>query len=90
MTTVLMLVTAADHWTLADGTRQPAGFWAEEALGPYKVFKDAGYRIVVATPGGIEPIPVADAVAGDYDIIFVPGGWGPWRTWPSIRPPGTC
>lgn len=37
-----------------------------------------------------EPIPVADAVAGDYDIIFVPGGWGPWRTWPSIRPPGTC
>ena len=24
-----------------------------------------------------EPIPVADAVAGDYDIIFVPGGWGP-------------
>ena len=61
MTTALMLVTAADHWTLADGTRQPTGFWAEEALGPYKVFKDAGYRIVVATPGGIEPTAASRA-----------------------------
>lgn len=111
MTTALMLVTAADHWTLADGTRQPKGFWAEEALGPYQVFKDAGYQIVVATPGGVRPtadaqsltaefnggeegaqrmrealeaatelrhpMPVADVSAEDYDVVFVPGGWGP-------------
>ena len=32
---ILFVITAATHWTLADGTRQPAGFWAEEALGPY-------------------------------------------------------
>ena len=111
MPTVLMLITAADHWTLADGTQQPTGFWAEEALGPYEVFKNAGYELVVATPGGVtptadaqslsadfnggeegaermrralasatelkEPIAVADVVAEDYDIVFVPGGWGP-------------
>ncbi|MEU4385644.1 type 1 glutamine amidotransferase domain-containing protein [Promicromonospora sp. NPDC023805] len=52
---ILFVITAATHWTLADGTRQPAGFWAEEALGPYEVFTDAGYEIEVATPGGVPP-----------------------------------
>ena len=51
MTKILFVITAADHWTLADGTRQPAGFWAEEAIGPYQVFKEAGYEIAAATPG---------------------------------------
>jgi len=52
---ILFVITAATHWTLADGYRQPAGFWAEEALGPYAVFKEAGYEIAVATPGGVPP-----------------------------------
>ncbi|MFD4598171.1 type 1 glutamine amidotransferase domain-containing protein [Streptomyces sp. NPDC058464] len=55
MAKILFLVTAADHWTLADGYRQPAGFWAEEALGPYAVFKEAGHGIAAATPGGVPP-----------------------------------
>lgn len=53
MATILFVLTAADHWTLADGTKQPAGFWAEEAIGPYQVFKRAGYEIAAATPGGV-------------------------------------
>ncbi|WP_063045192.1 type 1 glutamine amidotransferase domain-containing protein [Nocardia pseudovaccinii] len=61
MAKILFLITAATHWTLADGFRQPAGFWAEEALGPYAVFKQAGYDIDVATPGGIPP--TADALS---------------------------
>ena len=28
MTKVLMVVSAADHWTLDDGTHHPTGFWA--------------------------------------------------------------
>ena len=44
MAKILFVITASDHWTLADGTRQPAGFWAEEAIGPYQVFKEAGLR----------------------------------------------
>ena len=28
MTRVLMVLTAADHWTLTDGTKQPTGVWA--------------------------------------------------------------
>ncbi|MGW1604570.1 type 1 glutamine amidotransferase domain-containing protein [Streptomyces eurythermus] len=61
MSKILFVITASDHWTLADGTRQPAGFWAEEALGPYAVFKDAGYEIAAATPGGVQP--TADALS---------------------------
>ena len=61
MAKILFVITAATHWTLADGYRQPAGFWAEEALGPYAVFKEAGYKIVVASPGGVPP--TADALS---------------------------
>lgn len=61
MAKILFVITASDHWTLADGTRQPAGFWAEEALGPYQVFTEAGYEIVAATPGGVPP--TADALS---------------------------
>ncbi|MEU0882493.1 type 1 glutamine amidotransferase domain-containing protein [Lentzea sp. NPDC005914] len=61
MPKILFVITAADHWTLADGTEHPAGFWAEEAIGPYQVFKDAGYEIAAATPGGVPP--TADALS---------------------------
>lgn len=55
MTKILFVVSAADHWTLADGTNHPCGFWAEEAIGPYEVFTAAGYEIAAATPGGVPP-----------------------------------
>ncbi|MFD4631051.1 type 1 glutamine amidotransferase domain-containing protein [Streptomyces sp. NPDC058284] len=55
MSKILFVVTGADHWTLADGTRHPTGFWAEEAVAPYEAFKAAGHEIVVATPGGVVP-----------------------------------
>lgn len=61
MAKILFVITAATHWTLADGFQQPAGFWAEEALGPYAVFKAAGYEIAAATPGGVPP--TADALS---------------------------
>lgn len=55
MTSVLMVVSAADHWTLSDGTKHPTGFWAEELVVPYGIFEDAGWQITVATPGGVAP-----------------------------------
>ncbi|MEV5609953.1 type 1 glutamine amidotransferase domain-containing protein [Streptomyces sp. NPDC052225] len=55
MSKILFVLTGADHWTLADGTRHPTGFWAEEAVAPYEAFKAAGHEIVVATPGGVVP-----------------------------------
>ncbi|MGN9762054.1 type 1 glutamine amidotransferase domain-containing protein [Streptomyces sp. SD31] len=55
MSKILFVMTGADHWTLADGTKHPTGFWAEEAAAPYEAFKAAGHEVVVATPGGVVP-----------------------------------
>ncbi|MFH8901564.1 type 1 glutamine amidotransferase domain-containing protein [Streptomyces coeruleorubidus] len=67
MTKILVVITASDHWTLADGTRHPAGFWAEEAIGPYQVFKEAGYGIAAATPGGVPPTVDALSLTPDFN-----------------------
>ncbi|MBD0841481.1 MULTISPECIES: type 1 glutamine amidotransferase domain-containing protein [unclassified Streptomyces] len=55
MSKILFVMTGVDHWTLADGTKHPTGFWAEEAVAPYEAFKAAGHEVVVATPGGVVP-----------------------------------
>lgn len=55
MTSVLFVVSAATHWTLADGTKHPTGFWAEELVEPHRIFSAAGWDITVATPGGVAP-----------------------------------
>jgi putative intracellular protease/amidase len=55
MPKILFVMTGADHWTLADGTQHPTGFWAEEFVVPFEKLKAAGYEIVVATPGGVVP-----------------------------------
>ncbi|MFJ8921926.1 SDR family NAD(P)-dependent oxidoreductase [Streptomyces sp. NPDC102415] len=55
MTRVLFVVSAADGWTLADGTVHPTGYWAEEVAEPHRVFREAGWDITVATPAGVAP-----------------------------------
>ncbi|AUY52991.1 type 1 glutamine amidotransferase domain-containing protein [Streptomyces sp. CB01881] len=55
MSKILFVVTGATYWTLADGTRHPTGFWAEEAVTPYEAFTAAGHEVTVATPGGVVP-----------------------------------
>jgi putative intracellular protease/amidase len=50
-----MLVSSAREITLADGTRQETGFFAEEAVVPYERFADAGVEVTVATPDGSPP-----------------------------------
>ncbi|MEV6840533.1 type 1 glutamine amidotransferase domain-containing protein [Streptomyces sp. NPDC051133] len=55
MTAVLFVVSAADHWTLNDGTKHPSGFWGEELAMPHKIFTEAGWHVTIATPGGTAP-----------------------------------
>ncbi|MEU2930564.1 type 1 glutamine amidotransferase domain-containing protein [Streptomyces sp. NPDC007251] len=55
MTKALFVVSAADHWTLNDGTKHPTGFWGEELAMPHKIFSDAEWDITIATPGGKAP-----------------------------------
>ena len=55
MTSALFVVSAADRWTLADGTTHPTGFWAEELAVPHRRFRAAGWEITIATPAGVVP-----------------------------------
>lgn len=55
MSQILFVLTGAQHWTLADGSRHPTGFWADEAVTPYEAFRTAGHQVAVATPGGVVP-----------------------------------
>jgi len=52
---VLFLLTGADEWTLVDGSKHPTGFWADELVAPHRVFREAGWAITIATPGGVTP-----------------------------------
>jgi putative intracellular protease/amidase len=55
MTSVLFVVTAADRWTLKDGTVHPSGYWGEELAVPHRIFTEAGWDVTIATPGGVAP-----------------------------------
>ncbi|MCW2855533.1 MAG: hypothetical protein JWR52_1148 [Marmoricola sp.] len=55
MTSVLIVVSAADSWTLKDGSKHPTGYWAEELVQPLQIFSAAGWAITVATPRGVAP-----------------------------------
>ncbi|SDK01079.1 Putative intracellular protease/amidase [Nonomuraea maritima] len=72
MARILFVMTASRHWTLADGTEHPTGFWAEEFAAPYRAFVDAGHEIVVATPGGV--VPPVDQVSLSPDVNGGLGG----------------
>jgi putative intracellular protease/amidase len=55
MTSVLMVLTGADTWTMKDGSPHPTGFWMEEFVRPHKTFSDAGFDVSIATPQGRTP-----------------------------------
>ncbi|WP_097887007.1 type 1 glutamine amidotransferase domain-containing protein [Streptomyces sp. st140] len=67
MAKILFVVTGADHWTLADGTKHPTGFWAEEAVTPYETLTAAGHEVVVATPGGVVPTVDHGSLAPEFN-----------------------
>jgi putative intracellular protease/amidase len=55
MARIAYLVSSATEIELADGTRHPTGYFAEEALKPYERFVAAGAEVVVITPDGRPP-----------------------------------
>ena len=55
MTSVLMVLTGADTWTMKDGSPHPTGFWMEEFVKPHKTFTNAGLEVSIATPRGRTP-----------------------------------
>ncbi|AGC43943.1 hypothetical protein MYSTI_02627 [Myxococcus stipitatus DSM 14675] len=53
--TVLMVLSAASAQTLADGSTRATGVFLNEFYEPYRALLDAGYDVVLATPGGQPP-----------------------------------
>src|ERR1700739_4247326 len=55
MTSVLIVVSAANHWTLNDGTSHPTGYWAEELATPHQIVGAAAWNTTAPPPGGVAP-----------------------------------
>lgn len=55
MSKILMVVSAADRLTLADGSTHPTGFWAEELVVSHRLLREAGVGVDIATPDGARP-----------------------------------
>jgi putative intracellular protease/amidase len=55
MSKILIVLSAADTWTRADGSKYQSGVWAEEFVVMDEKFIDAGCTVDIATPGGIAP-----------------------------------
>lgn len=56
MAHILLVLSGSDHWTLADGSRHPTGYWAEELAVPHRTFREHGVDLTVATPAGARPV----------------------------------
>lgn len=55
MSKILIVLSAADTWTRADGSKYQSGVWAEEFVVMDEKFIAAGCTVVIATPGGVAP-----------------------------------
>lgn len=55
MVKVLIVLSAADKWTRADGSTYASGVWAEEFVVMDEALIKAGFEVDIATPGGVAP-----------------------------------
>ena len=67
MSNVLIVLSAADIWTRADGSAYESGVWAEEFVVLDEKFINAGFYVDIATPAGI--VPTMDARSLDPAIV---------------------
>ena len=55
MTKILIVLSAANTWTRADGSSYESGVWAEEFVVMDEAFMAAGCAVDIATPGAVRP-----------------------------------
>lgn len=67
MTKVLIVLSAADKWTRADGSIYESGVWAQEFVDLDEAFVKAGYQVDLASPGGV--IPTMDKKSLDPKVV---------------------
>lgn len=52
---ILIVLSAADHWTRTDGSLYESGVWAQEFVDLDEAFLEAGFEVELASPGGVAP-----------------------------------
>lgn len=67
MTNILIVLSAATHWTRADGSQYDSGVWAEEFVVMDEKFVAAGCTVDIATPGGV--VPRIDPHSMNPDVV---------------------
>ncbi|HEV7343136.1 MAG TPA: type 1 glutamine amidotransferase domain-containing protein [Sphingopyxis sp.] len=67
MTKILIVLSAADKWTRADGSLYESGVWAQEFVDLDEAFVRAGFTVDLASPGGI--MPTMDKRSLDPDMV---------------------
>src|SRR5580698_178613 len=55
MSSVVMVVSGANVWTMKNAQPHPTGFWSEEFVTPHRKFAEAGLKVTVASPAGVTP-----------------------------------
>ena len=55
MANILIVLSAADKWTRADGSIYESGVWAEEFVAIDEKLIEAGFQVDLASPGGVAP-----------------------------------
>jgi putative intracellular protease/amidase len=67
MTNILIVLSAADKWTRADGSIYESGVWAQEFVDLDEAFMRAGFKVDLASPGGI--VPTMDKRSLDPNMV---------------------
>jgi len=67
MTKILIVLSAADTWTRADGSKYESGVWAEEFVVMDEKFIAEGCSVDIATPGGV--IPTIDQHSMNPEVV---------------------
>ncbi len=67
MPNILIVLSAADKWTRADGSTYESGVWAEEFVVLDDTLTKAGFEVDIATPAGIAP--TIDARSLDPKVV---------------------
>lgn len=67
MSKILIVLSAADTWTRADGSEYESGVWAEEFVVMDEKFVAEGHDVEIATPNGTRP--TIDPHSMSVDVI---------------------
>lgn len=67
MSRILIVLSAAETWTRADGSKYASGVWAEEFVVMDETFVAAGCTVDIATPGGV--VPTIDPHSMNPDVV---------------------